>query len=120
MLGVVGDRDMAVFSDQEVSGMEMEYLRYQTHTSSDTMAKGVRVKHFTWEQVERATNLQVDTVVFDCEGCWCDVVATNMDKFRFVTCINKFLIKIAFRKVRKILIGKRVIEYQPSGEGGAR
>ena len=81
-MGVVGDKDMVVFSDEEVYGMELGYFRYQTHTSADLQAKGVRVKHFSWEQVERATNLRVDTVVFDCEGCWCDVLANNMEKFR--------------------------------------
>ena len=73
---------MAVYSDEEVYGMELGYFRYQTFTSSDPRAKGVRVKHFTWKQVERATKLRVDTVVFDCEGCWVDVVAKHKGKFR--------------------------------------
>ena len=66
------------------------YYGYQTKTSSDPDANGIRVNHFTWDQVEKSTRLTVDTVIFDCEGCWCDIVAKNKDKFRLGTMLIQF------------------------------
>ena len=61
------------------------YYGYNTKTSVEHVANGIRVNHYTWDQVEKSTGLKVDTVIFDCEGCWCDVVTKNKDKFRLFT-----------------------------------
>lgn len=78
VFGVLGGEDAKVLEDTE---------RYNTQTSGDTDAKGVMVRHYTWDQVEKATGLKVDTVIMDCEGCWIDVVRENLEKFRNVNMV---------------------------------
>lgn len=78
VFGVLGGEDAKVLEDTE---------RYNTQTSGDKDAKGVMVRHYTWDQVEKATGLKVDTVIMDCEGCWIDVVRENLEKFRNVNMV---------------------------------
>lgn len=75
IFGVLGGEDLTVLADTE---------GYNTQTTADKGAKGVRVRHFTWDFVEKATGLKVDTVILDCEGCWIDVVRDNLEKFKNV------------------------------------
>ena len=81
LFGVLGGEDMMVLTDTESGG-------YNTRTSSDKGALGVRVQHFTWDQMERFTGLKVDTVILDCEGCWIDLVKENLEKFREATILE--------------------------------
>ena len=81
VFGVLGGEDMMVLTDTESGG-------YNTRTSSDKGALGVRVQHFTWDQMERFTGLKVDTVILDCEGCWIDLVKENLEKFREATILE--------------------------------
>ena len=81
VLGVLGEKDQTIIPD------DSDLPGYNTRTSDDQDAKGTRVKHFTWNQVEKTTGLVVDTVIFDCEGCWCDVVSKNKEKFKTVNMI---------------------------------
>ena len=60
LFGVIGSTDTTV-----VSGTGT----YARQTSTDKSAKGTRVTHFTWPEVERLTGLDFNTVIFDCEGC---------------------------------------------------
>ena len=78
--GVLGDKDMTVLTDTKF---------YNTQTSANNDAKGVVVSHFTWDYMEKMTELKVDTVILDCEGCWVDLVRENLDKFRHV---NKVIV----------------------------
>ena len=40
--------------------------------------------HFTWDQVEQATNLTFNTVIFDCEGCYNSMVEEHKEKFNHI------------------------------------
>lgn len=86
VFGVLGSEDMMVLELSEANEW-LPGFTYNTKTSADTGANGVRVKHITWEQVETVTGLKVDTVILDCEGCWIDVVKENLEKFRNVKMI---------------------------------
>ena len=78
----MGEKDLTVKS-VNISFEGYEALHgYLTETLDDPGAVGPRVLHFTWGQVESNTGLSVDTVIFDCEGCWWDVVKTYKDQFR--------------------------------------
>ena len=80
ILGVLGQEDLTVL---------VETKSYYTQTSEDIGAKGVKVKHFTWNDLELETGLKVDTLILDCEGCWVSFVKQNKDKFRNV---NKIIL----------------------------
>ena len=82
VFGVLGDQDLTVLANSE---------SYNTKTSNDKEAQGVRVKHFTWDEVEKNTGMVVDTVIMDCEGCWTDLVKNNLEKFK---------------NVKKVILGK--------------
>ena len=79
VFGVLGGEDMTVLADTE---------SYYTKTSADMGAKGIRVKHFTWDMVEKVTGLKVDTVILDCEGCWIEFLNENKEKFREATILT--------------------------------
>ena len=58
---------------------------YNTITTEEEFAgKGAWVGHYTWEEVEKTTNMTFNTVLFDCEGCYLKVVKENIDKFKAV------------------------------------
>ena len=75
VFGVLGDKDMTVLANTSF---------YNIRTSHNNEDRGVKVRHFNWELVEKMTELTVDTVIMDCEGCWVDLVKENLDKFRRV------------------------------------
>ena len=49
------------------------------YNSDKTM---VKLRHFTWSDIEAEVEQTVDTVIMDCEGCWVDLVDTYIDRFR--------------------------------------
>ncbi len=85
VLGVLGDEDvwMEGYKDEEQMG-EAERKSYNKMTKKDGMehAEMVRIKHYTWDYLEKETRLRVNTVIIDCEGCWVEFIIKHEDKFR--------------------------------------
>ena len=72
MLGVLGEQDQVVLRSSSW---------YGKRAVQDLGAEGIRVKHFSWDQVEEDTDLVFDTLVIDCEGCLYDIIENYRDKF---------------------------------------
>ena len=67
-------------------------------TSTEEGAPGTRVSHFTWQevgilgvrlysppdQIEAVTGLDVNMVIFDCEGCMFDILKNFGDQLNQV------------------------------------
>eukprot|EP00090_Calanus_glacialis_P019130 TRINITY_DN29471_c0_g1_i1.p1 TRINITY_DN29471_c0_g1~~TRINITY_DN29471_c0_g1_i1.p1 ORF type:complete len:122 (+),score=31.29 TRINITY_DN29471_c0_g1_i1:154-519(+) len=60
---------------------------YTTRTSDKQGVAGKTIKYFTWDLVEKTTGLKPNVIIFDCEGCWYDVVKENKDKLSQVNTI---------------------------------
>ena len=73
VFGVIGSADMTVLA---TTGY------YGTRTSDKQGVAGTKVKHFTWDMVEKTTGLKPNVIIFDCEGCWYNVVKENKEKLR--------------------------------------
>ena len=56
-------------------------LGYAKMTSEDEAVPGVRVAHFTWNEVEQQTGLKITSIIFDCEGCMFPIIAAYGHKF---------------------------------------
>ena len=55
---------------------------YGKTTSLDENAPGVRVSHFTWDEIEKMTGLTINTIIFDCEGCMFPILSEYKHKFQ--------------------------------------
>ena len=73
MFGVIGSVDMMLLNSTS---------SYTTRTSDKQGVAGKTIKYFTWDLVEKTTGLKPNVIIFDCEGCWYDVVKENKDKLR--------------------------------------
>ena len=54
---------------------------YGKTTSLEKNVCGVKVSHFTWDEIEKVTGLKINTIIFDCEGCMFDILSLYKDKF---------------------------------------
>ena len=75
----------------ENSGYNKKTINYV----KDSDRTFVKLRHFTWDDIEDEVGRVVDTVIMDCEGCWVDTVDTYFDKFR--------------TQVNTIILGKHVL-----------
>ena len=86
VLGALGEQDvwMEGYRDEEEMG-EKERKSYNKRARTDAGEEGgdmVRIRHFTWDYVEQSTQLRVNTVILDCEGCWVEFIEDHKDRFR--------------------------------------
>ena len=72
MFGVLGEQDQVVLRSSSW---------YGKRAVQDLGAEGIRVKHFSWDQVEKGTGLVFDTLVIDCEGCLYGIIEKYREKF---------------------------------------
>ena len=73
VLGVLGQVDQTVLANTTGQGRA---------TTEEEGEQGVRVAHFSWDQVERETGLTINTIIFDCEGCMFPILSQYGHKFR--------------------------------------
>ena len=69
----MADEDMVVLNSTE---------HYSKKTSPDPEAEGLRVAHFTWDDIEQQTGLTINTLVIDCEGCLFPIIDMYKHKFK--------------------------------------
>jgi hypothetical protein len=72
VFGVLGPTDQTVLSSTH---------GYGKVASEEENAEGVRVAHFTWDDIERVTGLTINTIIFDCEGCMFPILSQYKHKF---------------------------------------
>ena len=87
VLGALGEKDVWVegYRDEEEMG-EQERKSYHKKAMRDGSGGGggdmVRIRHFTWDYVEQSTQLRINTVILDCEGCWLQFIEEHEDRIR--------------------------------------
>ena len=64
------------------------YGKRTAETGEDV--EGVKVAHFTWDDIEKETGLIITTLIIDCEGCLFSLVDTYKHKFKQ---INKIILE---------------------------
>ena len=69
----------AKIGEDENKGYNKKTQKYVKGEDSDN--KMVKLRHFSWNDIEDEVGETVDTVIMDCEGCWVDMVDTYIDKF---------------------------------------
>ena len=72
VFGVLGSQDQTVLSNTS---------SYGKATTLEKNARGVKVSHFTWDEIEKATGLKINTIIFDCEGCIFPIMTLYKHKF---------------------------------------
>ena len=69
-----------------MSDEDMVVLNYTQHygkrTSPDQEAEGMKVAHFTWDDIEQHTGLTINTLIIDCEGCLFPMIEMYKHKFK--------------------------------------
>ena len=78
IFGVLGEKDLTLIEENMLIKMPLGYAKM---TSEDEAVPGVRVAHFTWNEVEQKTGLKITSIIFDCEGCMFPIIAAYGHKF---------------------------------------
>ena len=102
VFGVMAEEDLVVVNTTQ---------SYARQTSNSPEAEGVKVKHFSWDTLEKMTNLTFNTLVIDCEGCLPHLIETYKHKFDQV---KKIILENDEKEEKHVL--DHIVDFEGCGE----
>ena len=75
IFGVLSDTDLVVLDSTQ------GYAKRTSSSSDNVKEEGIKVAHYTWDDIEEQTGLRINTLIIDCEGCLFDLIDKYGHKF---------------------------------------